>query len=39
MVEYAVITFGLWRFSFSCLWHFRKSGVLRSKKNFLKIFS
>ena len=38
MVEYAVITFGLWRFSFSCLWHFCKSGVLGSKKNFLKNF-
>ena len=39
MVEYAVITFGLSRFSFSCLWHFCKSGVLGSKKNFLKNFS
>jgi len=36
MVEYAVITFGLWRFSY--LWHFCKSGVLGSKKNFLKNF-
>ena len=39
MVEHAVITFGLWRFSFSCLWYFCKSGVLGSKKNFLKNFS
>lgn len=38
MVEHAVITFGLWRFSFSCLWHFCKSGVLGSKKNFLQNF-